>query len=238
MVKVQLVVIHPVDGTVISIEADSDVTADRVISELVREGWIPDGNSYSLSIVKSNGKILACGETKKLEDYEITDGDILRISINDSAGGVQPLPQNDPPPTSDPNGSKVKVLSHNGINFDDLPPLDLKSWLEKMKDSPLFDSMVMLLHDYKTSLEENKQSNTLREKEYERMRQGKIKLEDQVKEYERKSGEKKSAAILLAASNVVIALGTAFVTTNVIPSVVVILAGVTMIIMGLWLSFK
>ena len=237
MVKIQLTVIHPLDGTDISIEADSDVTAGMVISKLVGEDWIPYGPSYSLSIEKSNGKIFACGKKEKLEDYEITDGDTLRISVNDGADSFQPS-KNDPPFTSDPNGSKVKVLSHNGINFDDLPPFDLKSLLEKMKDSPLSYSMIMLLHEYKTLLEENKQSNMLRENESERIRQGKIKLEDQVKEYERKSGEKKSAAILLAASNVVIALGTAFVTTNVIPSVVVILAGVTMIIMGLWLSFK
>lgn len=238
MVKVQLTVIHPLDGTDIPIEADSDVTAGTVINELVRKGWIPYGYSYSLSIEKSNGKILVCGETKKLEDYEITDGDILKISVNDGTGGVQPPLQNNPPLTSDSNGSKVKVLFHNGINFDGLPLVDLKSWLEKMKDSQLSEPMIMLLHDYKALLEANNQSNMLRENEYERMCQDKIKLEGQVKEYERKSGEKKSAAILLAASNVVVALGTAFVTTNVFPSVVVILAGVIMIIMGLWLSFK
>lgn len=238
MEKVQLTVIHPMDGTDISIEADSDVMAGTVITELIRKGWIPYGHSYSLSIEKSDGKTLVCGETKKLEDYEITDGDFLKISVDSYAGGIQTPQQSDPSLILDQNRSKVKVLSHNGINFDDLPPFDLKSWLEKMEDSTLSYSMIMLLHDYKTLLEENKQGNILRENEYDRMCQDKIKLEGQVKEYERKSSENKSAAILLAASNVVIALGTAFVTTNVIPSVMVILAGVIMIIMGLWLSFK
>lgn len=239
MVKVQLTVIHPMDGTEIPIEAESDATAGTVISDLVRLCCIPYGHSYSLIIEKSNGKRLTCGEAKKLEDYEISDGDILRISVNDKAGGAEPA-QKSSPFISDSDDSKVKVLSYIGLNFEGLPLLDLKSLLEEVegKDSRLFYWMVMLLNGYKEALEENKQSSILRENEHEKMCQDKTKLESQVKEYERKASEKKSAAILLAAANVVVALGTAFVTTNAIPSVAVILAGVIMIIIGLWLSFK
>ncbi len=236
MEKVKLTVIDPIEGTEIPIEAESDATAKAVISEFMRKGVIPYGNSYSLNIEKSDGTILACGETKTLEDYDISDGDILKIVFNDKADHAQK--QDDPLPAADTLESKIEILSRNGIDFDQLPPVDLKKWLENLKGSPLFDSIIMLLHDYKAALEENKQRSILREKEYETLRQSKIKLEVQVKEYDRKSGEKKSAAILLAVANVVVALGTAFLSTNVIPSVAVIAAGVIMIGIGLWLSFK
>ena len=75
-------------------------------------------------------------------------------------------------------------------------------------------------------------------KMYNRLEENYNDISDELIAFKQKANDRKSAVIINTMSGIVIAIGAAFLTTEVIPSIATICAGIVLTIIGMWLAFK
>lgn len=255
MKKVSLNVIHPLTGKAVCVETVDSITIEELILKLVECCVLQDKLTYSLAIKREEDTIV-CDPTKKLEDYQISDGNILEVRADggqmpekedlstvadleqDGLSAAAALQQDDFSTAGISGVPRIKIKSHIGIKIDEIPDFKLKKFLNQLKDPALVNVLIMLLHDYASLQEENEQNRRHQTREHEKMCDEREKLKNKVREYEKKLSEKRAGTIMMAVSNVVIGVGTAFLTTNLGTAIPTMAAGVVITGLGLWLSFK
>lgn len=259
MKKVLLNVVHPLTGKTVLVETTESITVEELVQKLVACCFLQEGVTYSLTI-KNGEETVVCEPAKKMEDYQVSDGSILEVMSKVRANGDQVPekedysaalcpkqgdfsaaadPQQDDSITArDKGGPRIRIKSEIGIDPEQIPQIDLSKWMDQVKDTPLSEALIMLLQYYKALLEKNEENKRLHKNESMKMRDEREKLENKVRGYEKKFEEKKTGTIVVAISNIIIGVGTAFLTTNYSVAFPVMGAGVVITGLGLWLSFK
>lgn len=248
MKKVLLNVVHPLTGKTVLVETTESITVEELVQKLVECCFLQEGVTYSLTI-KNGEETVVCEPAKKMEDYQVSDGSILEVMSKVRAYSDQVPekegysaaadPQQDDSITArDKGGPRIRIKSEIGIDPEQIPQIDLSKWMDQVKDTPLSEALIMLLQYYKALLEKNEENKRLHKYERMKMCDEREKLENKVRGYEKKFEEKRTGTIVVAISNIIIGVGTSFLTTNYLVAFPVMGAGVVITGLGLWLSFK
>lgn len=261
MKKISLNVIHPLTGKTVLVETVDNIMIEEFIHKLVECCVLQEGFTYSLAI-KNGEETVVCEPEKKLEDYQVSGGSILILEgwseadaardqapeekdfsaaadLEQGAFSAAAAPQPDDFMTDgDPEGPRIKINSPIGIDIDEIPHINLIKWFEQTKGTPLSDALIMLLQNYRAVLKKNQEIERRHEHEQMEMHDEREKLQNKVSEYEKKFEEKRTGTIVVAISNIIIGIGTAYLTTNPPVAFSVMGAGVVITGLGLWLSLK
>ncbi len=210
------------------IEADSSVTVGEVIFELVQSNFLTGSLAYSVAMGKDPDAAKVADHNKSMKALGLTDGATLAVRVAESTAAQPPAP---PQKQANPQKKKSAPKPDGGA---------LAASGEAQAPAPArdADATARILEDYARVLAENAQWTKRHELEYKSYVDERTKLENALKSHERKLGETKIAAVVLAGAQIVTGLGAAFVAVSALPSILTIAAGVLMTAGGLWLSFR
>lgn len=207
------------------IEADLSVTIGEVIFELVQSNFLAGSLAYSVVIGKDPDAAPIADQNKSMNELGISDGATLTVRVAAHTAAAQP-----PAPAQKQVKQQKKKPDGGALAPSGKAEAPAAPW-----DA---DATARILEDYARVLAESAQWTKRHELEYRNYLDERTKLENELKSRERKLGEAKVAAVVLAGAQIVTGLGAAFVAVNALPSIFTIAAGVLMTAGGLWLSFR
>jgi len=219
---INIKLIHPTNNSDIDIGCPANILMSDVFTQLIEANFLSDGQAYS-GVQKPSGKLISSvllDNNKSLHSNGVEENATIQILLATMAGGgiethtAGSSESRAAAKTSFRMDSKDTTSEIKILGIANIPDVSFDDMLEQKQ------SIVMLLHSYK-KLEEDYREVT---SDYRKLKQ--------------KSNDRKSAVIVNTTAGVVIAIGAAFLTDAVIPSVVTIGAGVLMVAVGMWLTFK
>jgi len=211
METINIKIIHPTNNSDIDIGCPKNIILMDVFSQLIDANFLTGGQPYTGVIKPSvtRHESIPLDNDKTLDENGVENNEVIQTLIATKAGGWVAGNLNRVSDTTNTPSLGIKVLGISGI-----PEVSFEEMLKEKQ------SIIMALNSYQ-SLEEQ---NRLAVAELNRMKQ--------------ESNDRKSAVIVNTVAGIVMSIGTAFLTTAVIPAIATISAGVLMAVVGLWLAFK
>jgi len=208
---INIKLIHPTNNSDIDIGCPENILVVDIFMQLVEAVFLSAGQPY-VGVLKPNNineHSKPLDNNKSLKENGVKNNDTIQILVTSMAGG------------GDNNVSPVRTRSTTeespAINVLGITGVPKATFSEMLKQE---QSIIMALNAYQSLEEESRKTVA------------------ELNQLKQKNNDRKSAVIINTVAGIDLALGTTFITTAPIPSIVTVVGGVLMTAVGLWLTFK